>query len=108
MAVELGWCGSGPEQCLTLRTNVDQVITLDQAHPIRVGHDTITCGPTPYVVVRPGLGDKPLEARISRPVYYELAALAVPRCVCGQRTMGVWSQGKFFALGEAGTVEAGW
>jgi hypothetical protein len=84
-----------------LRTNVDQVITLDAAHPIRVAQDAISRDPTPYVVVRPGQGGKPLEARISRPVYYELAALAVPRCVGGRRMMGVWSQGNFFALGEA-------
>jgi len=107
LAVELVWCGDGRDQCLTLRTNVDQVITLDEAHPIRVAHDVITCDPTPYVVVRPGLRGRPLEARISRPVYYELAALAVPRCVDGRRMMGVWSQGHFFALGEAGVGEAG-
>ena len=101
LAVELGWCGAGSEQCLTLRNNVDQVITLDDMHAIRVAQDAFSCDPTPYVVVRPGLGDKPLEARISRPVYYELAALAVPRCLGGRLMMGVWSRGVFFALGGA-------
>jgi uncharacterized protein len=101
LAVELGWCGNGGEQCLTLRTNVDQVITLDADHPIRLVKRMCGEEPIPYVVVRRGAGGIPLEARISRPVYYELAALAVPRCVGGCKMMGVWSQGHFFALGEA-------
>jgi hypothetical protein len=101
LAVELGWCGGDGDQCLTLRTNVDEVITLDAQHPIRVAHDSISRDPTPYVTVRPGQGAWPMEARISRPVYYELAALAVPRCIGGKQMLGVWSQGLFFPLGEA-------
>lgn len=99
LAVELGWCGAGPDQCLTLRTNVDQVITVDGDHPIRVSFGAAG-DPVPYVLVRPGLGGKPLEARISRPVYYELAALSEPHCVGGRRMLGVRSRGCFFALGE--------
>ena len=68
LAVELGWCGgSGRDQCLTLRTNVDQVITLDAAHPIRVSESALG-DPVPYVRVREGEGGLPLEARIARPV----------------------------------------
>jgi hypothetical protein len=101
VAVELDWtrCGSGSQQCLTFRTNVDQVITAGPEHPIRVAHNALTCEPTPYLLVRPGNGGPPLEARISRPVYYELVALAVPGC-CGKRKLGVWSCGMFFPLGD--------
>jgi len=107
LAVEIGWCGCGADQCLTLRTNVDQVITLDDEHPIRLASEPDgrelggDGGPVPYVAVRQGLGVKPLEARITRPVYYELAALAVPKCVAGRRMLGVWSLGSFFPLGDA-------
>jgi hypothetical protein len=101
VAVELDWNGDGRHQTLSFRTNVDQVITAGPDHPIRVSHDIITCDPTPYIKVRPGAGHLAIEARISRAVYYELVALAVTEWVGTRRMLGVWSQGKFFALGEA-------
>ncbi len=102
VAVELDWtrCGSGRQQCLTFRTNVDQVITAGPEHPIRVAHNALTCEPTPYLTVRAGAGGKPLEARIGRAVYYELVALAVPGCCGGRKQLGVWSCGMFFPLGD--------
>ena len=74
---------------------------LFRSHPIRVSHDIITCDPTPYIKVRSGAGHLAIEARISRAVYYELVALAVTEWVGTRLMMGVWSQGQFFALGEA-------
>ena len=100
VAVELDWSGDGRQQVLSFRTNVDQVITAGPDNPIRVGHDLLTCEPTPYLFVRPGAGVFGIEARISRPVYYELVALAVPEWIGCRRMLGVWSGGKFFALGE--------
>lgn len=100
IAVELDWTGDGREQVLSFRTNVDQVVTAGPDNPIRVAHDLLTCEPTPYLRVRPGAGPWDIEARISRAVYYELVALAVPEWVACRRMLGVWSQGKFFALGE--------
>ncbi|HVY16770.1 MAG TPA: DUF1285 domain-containing protein [Rhodopila sp.] len=101
VAVELDWAGDGRHQTLSFRTNVDQVITAGSEHPIRVSHDILTCDPTPYIQVRPGAGHLAIEARISRAVYYELVALSVPEWIGNRRMMGVWSQGKFFPLGEA-------
>ena len=101
-AVELDWTGCGRDQRLTFRTNVDQVVTADREHPIRVAHDLLTCRPTPYLRVREGAGHWPIEARICRAVYYELAALAEPGQVHGIDVMGVWSCGSFFPLGETG------
>ena len=46
------------------------------------------------------LAEAGLEARICRAVYYELVALAVPEMVAGRRMLGVWSQRRFFALGD--------
>lgn len=100
VAVELDWAGDGRQQTLSFRTNVDEVVTAGPDHPIRVGHDLLTCEPTPYLLVRGGAGAFGIEARIGRAVYYELVALAVPEWVGCRRMLGVWSQGKFFSLGE--------
>lgn len=103
IAVELDWgcCERGPGQCLTFRTNVDQVVTAGPDHPIRVNHDPLTGEPRPYIQIRAGDdGAMPIEARIGRPVYYELVALAVPGCSGGKRCLGVWSSNVFFPLGE--------
>lgn len=100
LAVELDWSGTGSNQVLSFRTNVDEVVTAGAEHPIRVAHDNLTCEPTPYIAVRAGAGTFPLEARISRAVYYELVALAVPETVCGVRKLGVWSCRRFFPLGN--------
>jgi len=95
MAVELMAEGSGRERTLRLRTNVDDVVTVDGDHPLRVVVDPETGEPSPYVTVRPGL-----DARIARPVYYELVALGETERVDGADTYGVWSSGLFFPLGD--------
>jgi hypothetical protein len=100
LAVELEWVGDGRQQVVSFRTNTDQVLTAGPAHPIRVAHDIITCEPTPYIRVRPGEGVWDIEARISRAIYYELVALAVPEWSGSRRMLGVWSSGMFFPLGE--------
>ena len=103
VAVELGWTGHGSDQALSFRTNTDQMVTAGPEHPIRVAHDMLTCEPTPYLLVRPGVGAMPVEARINRAVYYELVALAVPGMLRGRRVLGVWSRGCFFSLGDLPT-----
>ncbi len=100
VAVELDWTGSGRDQRLSFRTNIDEVVTADTEHPIRVAHDLLTCHPTPYLMVRPGDGGPGIEARIGRAVYYELAALAEPGWIGCRRTLGVWSCRRFFPLGD--------
>jgi hypothetical protein len=99
IAVELDWRGVGRDQKLTFRTNVDELVTAGAEHPIRIAHDILTCEPTPYLRVR-GTPQAPVEARISRAVYYELVALAEPSMVRGRHMLGVWSDGLFFPLGE--------
>ena len=100
LAVEMDWTGVGPGQVLSFRTNVDQVVAAGPDHPITVRHDCLTCEPIPYIRVRESENGPPLEARISRAVYYELVALAVPGELAGKRVLGVWSQHRFFSLGE--------
>lgn len=100
IAVELDWNGLGPDQMLTFRTNVDQIVAAGPDHRIRIAYDIVTCEPTPYITVRAGAGEKPIEARIGRAVYYELVALAEECEIDGRPVLGVWSGGCFFPLGE--------
>jgi hypothetical protein len=100
VVVEMDWCGVGRAQQLTFRTNVDEIVTAGPEHPIRVAHDILTCEPTPYIQLRRGAGRLPIEARISRAVYYELVALAEPANVHCRRMLGVWSCNCFYPLGE--------
>lgn len=93
IAVELTVEGQGTDQAITFRTNVDDLVVADKAHPIRIVHDSATGEPAPYILVR----DR-LEARLARPVYYHLADLCVERRVDGRSVLGVWSGGAFFIL----------
>ncbi len=92
VAVELTAEGTGSGQRLSFRTNVDDIVAADAAHPIRVVLDEATGEPRPYVMVRDGL-----EALILRPVFYHL----VERGETKDGDFGVWSDGAFFKLGEA-------
>lgn len=102
VAVEVFWRRCEGRQCLTFRTNLDEMVTADADHPIRVAIDPRTRQPRPYVTVRPGL-----EARINRAVFYELVALAEPERVQGREVLGVWSEGIFFPIDEVPAVAAG-
>ena len=100
MAVELTLTGDGPDQVISLRTNVDKNVTVDKDHPIRVDFDPETGDPTPYVVLGGGI-----EARIARAVYYELVSLGQEKKGTEEKgheekTFGVWSSGVFFPLGR--------
>jgi hypothetical protein len=73
-------------------TNVGDMIEAGPDHPIRLGSDG--GGARPYLHVRGGL-----EARIARPVFYELAALASPPP--GGGPLSVASNGAWFPLEAA-------
>lgn len=93
VAVEVSSCGMGRDQTLSFRTNLDDVVTAGPEHHIRVMEDDTTGEPRPYLHVR----DR-LEALIARPVFYQLADLAVEDAGPPPR-LGVWSGGMFFPLG---------
>ena len=93
VAVELSRRGEGRDQVLILRSNVDDTVTVDGDHPIRVETDQATGEPSPYVHVRDGL-----EARILRAVFYELVDLGRAEETAGESVYGVWSSGDFFPL----------
>jgi len=98
IAVELIADGAGPSQVIQFRTNVDDMVTLDAAHPLRVAVDPASGEPRPYILVRKGL-----EARIARPVFYHLVERAGPG---EDGTFGVWSAGQFFSLGRLDLSES--
>ena len=86
---------AGRDQDLAFTTNLGDVTVAGADHPIRVETDPGTLTPRPYVLVRDGL-----EAKLSRPVFYELAEWAEAyEGSAGQ--LGVWSHGRFFELGSA-------
>lgn len=95
IAIELSRRGEGRDQVLVLRSNVDDTVTVDGDHPIRVETNAATGEPSPYVLVR----DR-LEARISRAVFYELVDLGRAEETGGESVYGVWSSGDFFPLGS--------
>lgn len=86
---------AGPGQSLAFSTNVGDIAIAGPDHPVRIETDAETGEPAPYVHVR-----GQLEAKLARPVFYELAEMAVPDPDDASR-LGVWSQGKFFTLGPA-------
>jgi hypothetical protein len=105
MAVEMCWkhcdCGDGrASQCLSFRTNLDEIVTANAEHPIRIHLCPKTREPRPYITVRPGL-----EAKINRAVFYELVALGETEMVDGREMMGVWSEGVFFPIDETRALD---
>jgi len=98
LAVELFIAGSGPDQRLSFRTNLEDLVPLDALHPLRMGADGAvhddSRGAIPYLWVRKGL-----EARLSRAVYYELVTMGVEERRDGVPVYGVWSERIFFPLG---------
>ena len=101
LAVAADIAGEGREQTVRLRTNLDEIVTVGRDHPLRVASDPMTGAPAPYVLVR----DR-LEARLARPVFYELVERGVERDEGGQRILGIWSGGEFFRLGALDGPEA--
>lgn len=95
VAVDVDAEGSGADRRLVFRTNIDDTVTADVEHPIRVAFDPETKEPSPYVMLRDGL-----EALIARPVYYRLVAMGEERPCAGGAELGVWSAGRYFVLGR--------
>lgn len=98
-AVELSVRGEGQKQVLAFRTNLDDWVEAGPEHPLCMVEGPGKAAVSPYILVR----DR-LEALILRPVYYELADLAVaaPPGTAQAARLGVWSHGCFFDLGPEG------
>jgi hypothetical protein len=89
VATEMKREGEGEAARIAFRLNTGDIAVAGADHPLRFeDHDE---GPRPYLRVRAGL-----DALIARPVYYELADIALR-----ETPPGVWSEGCFFAIGGA-------
>ena len=87
VAVELKAEGQGEAASLAFRLNTGDLIIAGPDHPLRF--EAGPEGPHPYLEVRGGL-----DALVARPVYYELAELAL----AAGDPPGLWSGGAFFPM----------
>jgi uncharacterized protein len=87
-AIEMTTEGEGDQRRIAFGLDSGDVVILGAEHPLSIGETEH--GPSPRVLVRQGL-----EAELARPVYYELAELALAE---GHEPPGIWSDGIFFNL----------
>ena len=87
-ALEMTMEGSGEARRIGFRLDSGDAVIAGPDHPLTV-LDT-TEGPSPRLAVRHGL-----EAELARPLYYELADVALAE---GHDPPGIWSDGAFFDL----------
>ncbi len=87
-AIELKSEGHGKARSIAFRLNTGDLVVAGPVHPLRFADGGN--GTQPYLHVRGGL-----EALVARPVYYELANLALDE---GSEPPGLWSGGVFFTL----------
>ena len=99
VAVEMQVEGEGAGQILRLRTNVDDWVSVDAAHPLRFEPGP-SGGLKPYALVRDALW-----ALLTRPLFYDLVALGEVREIDGQEMFGVASSGAFFPMSPADALE---
>lgn len=88
VAVEVKSEGEGEGRRLAFRLNTGDLIVAGADHPLRFEEQSD--GPHPYLLVRKGL-----EALVARPVYYELADIALDEVA---NPPGIWSDGTFFPI----------
>src|ERR1044072_87948 len=88
VAVEVKSEVEGEARTLAFRLNTGDLVIAGPGHALRFERV-----PHPYLEVRGGL-----DALVARPVYYELAELALAQ---GANPLGLWSGGLFFALEPA-------
>jgi hypothetical protein len=91
LAVELKSEGEGRNRCLAFRLNTGELVVAGPDRPL--SFESKGDGPHPYLEVRGGL-----RALVVRPVYYELANLALAESA---EPAGLWSGGAFFAMDAA-------
>ena len=90
-AIEMTVEGEGEGRRIAFRLDSGDAVIAGPQHPLSV-LDTAD-GPSPRLAVRHGL-----EAELARPLYYELADIALTE---GHEPPGVWSDAAFFPLTSA-------
>jgi len=87
-AVAMAHEGQGEQRRVAFELDSGDAVILGPKHPLRVVDEAK--GPSPRLAVRHGL-----EALIARPLYYELADIALAE---RHDPPGIWSDGCFFPL----------
>jgi hypothetical protein len=87
-AVAMTQEGKGEDRRIAFELDSGDAVILGRGQPLRIVEDAH--GPSPRLAVRHGL-----EALIARPLYYELAEIALAE---GRDPPGIWSDGCFFPL----------
>jgi uncharacterized protein len=94
VAIEMTSEGEGRDRRLAFRTNVGDLVVAGAEHGLAI--EDRGQGTHPYLRVRGGL-----DALVARPVYYELANLALDAEPGLGGAIGLWSDGVFFKFGGA-------
>lgn len=95
VVVEMFSVGDGRDRRISFRTNVDEIVSLDVEHRLRLAPCRETGDLIPYVLIRDGL-----EAKLNRAVYYHLMELGDLETIATEELFGLWSNGTFFSLGR--------
>lgn len=101
VAVEVNLSNPGPDQVLTFRTNVGDVVEAGPDNPIRFVDEDETGGMKPYLLVR-----RRLEALVSRAVMYELVSYGEEVEIDGMAMFAVRSKGAVFPMMPMEKLEA--
>jgi hypothetical protein len=80
--------GQGRSRRIAFQLDSGDAVILGRDHPLTIA--PTEHGPSPRILVRHGL-----EAELTRPVYYELAEIALAEA---NEPAGLWSDGAFFPL----------
>jgi hypothetical protein len=100
VAVETNVSGERPNQIVTFRTNVGDVVEAGPGHPLRFVDEAATGGLKPYVLVRGRL-----EALVARPVMYELVGHGEEIEIGGRTMFAVRSKGEVYPIMPADELE---
>lgn len=98
-AVEMAVEGDGDQRSIAFRTQVDDVVSVGEGHPIRFER-AAKGGLKPYIHVR-----RDLWARVTRALTYDLLALGEVRMVDGVDMFGVAAAGSFYPAVPAAEIE---
>jgi len=91
IAVELTSEGRGRERRLAFRLNTGDLVVADEEHRLEIRGTADE--PRPYLHVRGGM-----DALVSRPLFYELAHMAMHEQEAAEGVIGLWSCDVFFPL----------
>jgi hypothetical protein len=100
LAVELKVETQAGGRVLLFRTNVDDWVACGPQHALRFEPEPATGGLKPYLHVRADLW-----AKVTRALFYDLAALGEERGVGAERMFGVASDSEFFAMQPAASLK---